>query len=103
MATPTLLVDHAERVATMDDANTEYRDGSVFVRGNVVEWVGPAALVPREMRETASEVIDARGHAVLPGLVNTHHHMFQCLTRAVPAAQNAELFSWLRALYPIWS
>ena len=48
-------------------------------------------------------MIDARGHAVLPGLVNTHHHMFQSLTRAIPAAQNAELFGWLRTLYPIWA
>jgi cytosine/adenosine deaminase-related metal-dependent hydrolase len=46
--------------------------------------------------------IDARKHIVIPGLINTHHHMFQSLTRAVPAAQNAELFDWLKALYPIW-
>ncbi|MDP1780779.1 MAG: 8-oxoguanine deaminase, partial [Hydrogenophaga sp.] len=51
----------------------------------------------------ADETIDARGHLVMPGLVNTHHHMYQSLTRAVPAVQNAELFGWLRGLYPIWT
>jgi cytosine/adenosine deaminase-related metal-dependent hydrolase len=48
------------------------------------------------------EVIDARKHVVMPGMVNTHHHMVQCLTRAVPQVQNAELFSWLKGLYPLW-
>ena len=48
-------------------------------------------------------MIDLAGHVVLPGLVNTHHHMFQSLTRALPAAQDGDLFSWLKALYPVWS
>jgi len=61
----------------------------------------PAGQRPAEV--VADEVIDARGHAVLPGLVNTHHHMYQSLTRAVPAAQDAELFGWLKTLYPIWA
>jgi len=64
---------------------------------------GPTDSLAPEWLERATEVIDARGHVVIPGLVNTHHHMFQSLTRAIPAAQNAELFGWLRTLYPIWS
>ena len=52
---------------------------------------------------TADEVIDARDQVVIPGLVNTHHHMYQTLTRAVPAAQDCELFKWLQTLYPIWA
>jgi len=68
----------------------------------VIDWVGAARELAPGVRETAEEVIDARGHVVIPGLVNTHHHMFQSLTRAVPTAQNAELFSWLRALYKYW-
>lgn len=98
-AAPTLLIRGATVVATMDDASTEWRDANVFVRGGVIEAVGPAQEVPAE----ADEIIDARGHAVLPGLVNTHHHMYQSLTRAVPGAQDAELFGWLRTHYPIWA
>jgi 8-oxoguanine deaminase len=101
--TPTLLIDHAEAVATMDDEGVEWRDASVLIKGNRIAWVGPAAQLPPGARESASEVINARGHVVMPGMVNTHHHMFQSLTRAVPAAQNAELFGWLKVLYPIWS
>ena len=96
---PTLLIKHARVVATMDDARTELRDASVLVRGNLIEAVGPADALPHD----ADVVIDARNHVVIPGLVNTHHHMFQTLTRAVPGAQDAELFAWLKTLYPIWS
>ena len=95
----TLLIRHARVLVTMDDARREIADGAVFVRGNVIEQVGLSADLPQE----ADEVIDARHHVVLPGLVNTHHHMFQSLTRAVPAAQDSELFNWLQHLYPIWS
>ncbi|MFZ3121048.1 MAG: 8-oxoguanine deaminase, partial [Variovorax sp.] len=95
----TLLIRNATCVATFDDARTEWHDASVFVRGHRIEAIGPTAHLP----QTADEVIDARGHLVLPGLVNTHHHMYQSLTRAIPAVQDAELFSWLRGLYPIWA
>jgi cytosine/adenosine deaminase-related metal-dependent hydrolase len=95
----TLLIRNATCVATFDDARTELRDASVFVRGHRIEAIGPAASLPGE----ADETIDGRGHLVVPGLVNTHHHMFQSLTRAIPAVQDAELFSWLRGLYPIWA
>jgi cytosine/adenosine deaminase-related metal-dependent hydrolase len=98
-AARTLLLRHARVVATMDDAGREIADGAVFVRGNRIEQVGPTAALPSE----ADQVLDLAGHVVLPGLVNTHHHMYQSLTRAVPAAQDAELFSWLKALYPIWA
>jgi cytosine/adenosine deaminase-related metal-dependent hydrolase len=100
MAEPrTLLIRDATLVATFDDARQELPGASVLLRGNLVEAVGPAAELPRE----ADEVIDARGHLVIPGLVNTHHHMVQSLTRAVRSVQDAELFSWLRGLYPIWA
>ncbi len=95
----TLLIRNARCVATFDDARTELRDASVLVRGPVVEAVGPAHTLP----STADEVIDARDHLVLPGLVNTHHHMYQSLTRAIPGVQDAELFTWLRGLYPLWA
>ena len=99
----TLLIRNAACVATMDHPEAQHarelRDASVFIRGGWIESVGPADLLP----QTADEVIDARGHLVTPGLVNTHHHMYQSLTRAIPAVHNAELFGWLRGLYPIWA
>ncbi|MBL8351629.1 MAG: 8-oxoguanine deaminase [Burkholderiaceae bacterium] len=96
-----LLIADAEVVVTMDDARRELRGGSLMLRGGRIEAVWPAGGRPPGTR--ADELIDARGHAVLPGLVNTHHHMFQSLTRAIPAAQDAELFGWLKTLYPIWA
>lgn len=95
----TLLIRNAHVLVTMDGERREIADGGVYVRGNVIEQVGPSADLPQD----ADEIIDAKHHVVLPGLVNTHHHMFQSLTRAVPAAQNGELFNWLQNLYPIWS
>lgn len=95
----TLLIKNARVVVTMDDARREIVDGAVFVRGNVIEQVGNTAELP----QTADEVIDATGHVVLPGLINTHHHMYQSLTRVIPAAQDGELFNWLTNLYPIWA
>jgi len=95
----TLLARHADVLVTMDDARREIRDGALFVRGNRIECVGTTGDLP----PTADIVIDLAGHVLLPGLVNTHHHMFQTLTRAVSVAQDDELFGWLQALYPIWA
>ncbi len=95
----TLLARHADVLVTMDDARREIPDGALLVRGNRIEQVGTTAELP----PSADEVIDLAGHVLLPGLVNTHHHMFQTLTRTVPAAQDSELFGWLKALYPVWA
>ena len=95
----TLLIRNARCVATFDEARTELRDASIFVRDHRIEAIGAATDLPSD----ADEVIDASRHLVVPGLVNTHHHMYQSLTRAIPAVQNAELFSWLGGLYPIWA
>ncbi|AKU21703.1 8-oxoguanine deaminase [Massilia sp. NR 4-1] len=97
--TKTLLIKNARVVVTMDEQRREIADGGVFIRDNVIAQVGPMAELP----QTADEIIDASRHVVLPGLVNTHHHMYQSLTRVIPAAQNGELFNWLTNLYPIWS
>ncbi|MGC8880632.1 MAG: 8-oxoguanine deaminase, partial [Anaerolineae bacterium] len=77
----------------------EIPEGGLFIRDGFIEQVGPTSELP----ETADEVLDLRGHIVIPGLINTHHHFYQTLTRAVPAAQNANLFNWLKTLYPIWA
>lgn len=95
----TLLVKNAALLATMDDERRQIEDGGLFARDGVIEQVGATSTLP----PTADRVIDAGGMAVLPGLVNTHHHLYQTLTRALPAAQNVELFDWLRTLYPIWA
>ncbi len=94
----TLLVKNAEEIITMDEKRRRIRGGGLFIRDNVIEQVGPSETLPTE----ADEVIDAAGMAVLPGLVNTHHHFYQTLTRAVPGSQDEELFDWLVRLYPIW-
>ena len=95
----TLLIRNAHLLVTMDAQRREIADGAVFARDNVIEAVGASATLP----QAADEVIDARGQVVLPGLVNTHHHMYQTLTRAVGPAQDCELFTWLQTLYPIWA
>lgn len=94
----TLLLKNADLVLTMDDQHRRIPGGSILVRGNVIETVGPG----EDSVHTADVVIDARGMMLMPGLVNTHHHLYQTLTRAVPGAQDAGLFSWLKTLYPIW-
>jgi 8-oxoguanine deaminase len=93
----TTLVRHADVLVTMDEERREIPDGGLFIRDNLIEQVGPTDTLP----DQADTVIDLRGHVVLPGLVNTHHHMYQTLTRVV--AQNAALFDWLVTLYPIWA
>ena len=96
---PTLLVRNAAIVVTMDDSRRELADAGLFIRDGWIEMVGPTAELPT----AADEILDLRGHIVLPGLINTHHHLYQTLTRAVPAAQDAGLFQWLKTLYPIWA
>ncbi|GJD62208.1 8-oxoguanine deaminase [Methylobacterium frigidaeris] len=94
-----LLLRNAHRLVTMDEARREIDGGFVLVEGNQIVAVGGPEAVP----EAADTVIDLAGHVLLPGLVNTHHHMYQSLTRAVPGAQDADLFGWLKALYPVWA
>lgn len=92
----TLAIRNADVLATMDGARREIPGGGLFARDGVIEAVGHD-LPP------ADRTIDAAGCVVTPGLVNTHHHLFQTLTRAVPGGQDALLFGWLRTLYPIWA
>jgi 8-oxoguanine deaminase len=98
----TLLLKHADWVVTTRGVGVEWvriPDGGLLIRDNVIEQVEPTSELPAG----ADRVIDARGMIILPGLVNTHHHLYQTLTRAVPAAQDATLFRWLKTLYPIWA
>jgi cytosine/adenosine deaminase-related metal-dependent hydrolase len=95
---PSLLIKHAH-LLTLDDHHTEFSDGGLFIENGVIKQVGQTGSLPY----AADEVLDLTGHVVAPGLVNTHHHFYQTLTRAVPAAQDANLFNWLKTLYPIWA
>jgi cytosine/adenosine deaminase-related metal-dependent hydrolase len=84
----------------MDDERREIRHGALLVRDNIIEQVGTTAELPN----TADQVLDLEDkHIVLPGLVNTHHHFFQTLTRVTPTGQNGDLFQWLTAHYALWS
>lgn len=102
---PTLLLKNADLLVTMDDERRRIRDGGLFVRDNLIEQVGPTAeLLGAQGEHTkVDKIIDASGMIVLPGLVNTHHHLYQTLTRAAPKVQNATLFRWLKTLYHIWA
>ncbi|GLK91763.1 8-oxoguanine deaminase [Pseudomonas turukhanskensis] len=95
----TLLVKNAELLVTMDGERREIRRGGLYIEDNLIKQVGPSDTLPA----TADVVLDMTGKVVIPGLVNTHHHMYQSLTRVVPAAQDGELFNWLENLYPIWA
>src|SRR5574338_440546 len=94
----TLLVKNAY-IVTMDDHQREIPEGGLFIRRGLIQEVAPVSELP----SAADEVLDLSGHILMPGLVNTHHHFYQTLTRAVPAAQDANLFNWLTTLYPIWA
>ena len=96
---PTLLARNAEILVTMDDQRRETPGGGLFVRDGVIEAVGTRDELPND----ADEIIELTDCVVTPGLINTHHHFYQNLTRAVPAAQDATLFGWLQTLYPIWA
>ena len=91
-----LLIKGAEIALTMDDTRREIADCDIRLRDGVIAEIGTGL-------ETSGEVIEAAGCLVTPGLVNTHHHLFQTLTRAVPGGQDALLFGWLQTLYPIWA
>jgi cytosine/adenosine deaminase-related metal-dependent hydrolase len=94
---PDILIRNADIVVTMNAARQELLLADIHLRDGVIQAVGSSLTAP------GAEVIEAKGCIVTPGLVNTHHHLFQTLTRAVPGGQDALLFGWLKTLYPIWS
>lgn len=103
-----LLVKRARALVTMDPLRREIRDGSVLVKGNVIECTGTDAEVAEWIAAAPAErtpqtVIDAGGCVVLPGLINGHHHMFQTLTRGIGTGGGLALFDWLKLLYPVWA
>src|SRR3954467_284212 len=95
----TLLAKNADVVVTMDGQRRELRNAGLFARDGIIEKVGATAELP----ESADLVLDLRGHILLPGLINCHHHLDQILTRNLPAGQNTNLFPWLKAHYRVWA
>ena len=91
----TVLIQNAQAVVTVDSQDRVLRDANILVEDQVIRYVGS------EARE-ADRVIDASGCYVYPGLVNTHHHLYQTFTRNLPQVQKMELFPWLVTLYEIW-
>jgi cytosine/adenosine deaminase-related metal-dependent hydrolase len=91
-----VLIKNADTILTMDDTRRELSGADVLIRNGQIAEVGHGLV-------STGEVIDAQGCVVTPGLVNTHHHLYQSLTKAVPGGQDALLFGWLQTLYPIWS
>ena len=92
-----ILLDGCRTVVTMDDASTELADASILIESGVINWVGTGRPPGRDR----VDVIDGRGLVAIPGLINTHHHLYQTLTRV--RAQQGGLFDWLRELYPTWA
>ena len=95
----TMLVKNADLLVTMDDQRRRFSGGGLYIEENIIQQVGAS----HELTPIADRVIDAEGMVILPGLVNTHHHLYQSLTRALPSAQDVELFDWLRTLYTVWA
>ena len=93
-----LLIRGARLVATMDGERRELAGGWVAIDGGLISAVGAST----EAEPAAAEIIDAGECLVTPGLVNTHHHLFQNLTRAYPPMTDKPLFGWLQSLYPLW-
>ncbi len=96
----TVLVKNIHTLVTMDRDRRELHNAAIFVQDQAIAQVGLTEDLPKD----ADQVLDLQGrHIVMPGLVNTHHHFYQTLTKVVPDAQNCDLFNWLKTLYPIWS
>ncbi|KGF72630.1 hydroxydechloroatrazine ethylaminohydrolase [Neosynechococcus sphagnicola sy1] len=95
----TLLAKNAEVLVTMDGERRELKDAGIYAEDGMIKQVGPMSELPG----TADTVVDCSGQIVLPGFVNTHHHLNQTLTRNLPAAQNNNLFPWLKGQYRIWA
>ena len=96
--TKTWIIKNARTILTMDDTRRELNGQDILLRDGVIAEIGENLSVPAD-----AEIVDAQNAVVTPGLVNTHHHLYQSLTRAVPGGQDALLFGWLQTLYPIWA
>lgn len=102
---PTTIIKDASIVVTMDNARRELKKTDIRIADGVIVEIGTNLIGDQLVGDqlVGDTLVDATGCVVTPGLVNTHHHLFQTMTRAVPGGQDALLFGWLQTLYPIWS
>ena len=94
-----MLVKNAAILVTMDKERREIKDGGMYIEDGQIKQVDKSDKLP----QSAELILDMKGRLVLPGLINTHHHLYQHLTRVVPKAQNGNVWNWLKVLYPIWA
>jgi cytosine/adenosine deaminase-related metal-dependent hydrolase len=91
----TILIKNAAVIATCDEEKNIFYNKNILIRENIIEQISNDEY-------PADEIIEASGKVVIPGLINTHHHLYQTLTRNIPEVQNAKLFDWLKFLYNVW-
>ena len=92
-----MLIKNADWVITLDNEGNRYPNSDILIEGAEIKSIGPNIEVKNDV-----EVLDAKGKVVFPGLINTHHHLYQTLTRNIPATQDLPLFPWLKTIYGIW-
>jgi cytosine/adenosine deaminase-related metal-dependent hydrolase len=92
-----VLIKNLKEMVTMDKKRTRLKSYSLLIKDNII------SKIARDIKVEADEIIDGSDYFLYPGLINTHHHFYQTLTRNIPQVQNVELFNWLKYLYPIWS
>lgn len=99
-----LLIKNIKVIATMDDKKTRIENGAIYIEDNIIKDVSPTKQVISRIQHPGSSIqtIDASDKVALPGLINTHHHLYQTLNRNIPAVQDAKLFDWIKMLYEIW-
>lgn len=95
----TILLEHIDTLATFDEDRTRLKNAWILIRDQIIEAVGTGSTPPPQ----ADKRIDLSGYVVLPGLINTHHHLFQCLLRNIPVLQDITLFPWLHSMYLLMS
>src|SRR6202161_2873517 len=94
-----MLVKNAAILVTMDKERREIKDGGMYIEDGEIKQVDRSDKLP----QSAELILDMTGQLVLPGLINTHHHLYQHLTRVIPKAQNGNVWNWLKVLYPLWA
>ena len=92
-----ILIKNIKEIVAMDNKRNRFKNYDLLIKGNII------AKIASRIKDKAEEVIDGSDYFLFPGLINTHHHFYQTLTRNIPQVQSVELFSWLKYLYPIWA